>query len=92
MSVATAKINLEKEMRNKMEKTFVELQNAILAEIRLEHPTYSPDLVQAVFLGKLLAYTPKETLETLLNRYVSECARCGAETLPSEHPSIGCDF
>lgn len=92
MSVATDTIELQKEMRNKMEKTFNELQDALIAEIQLEHPNYSSDLVQAVFLGKLLAHTSRETLETLLNRYVQECSRCGVETLASEHPQIGCDL
>ena len=92
MSVATAIIELSKEMENKMEKTFTELQTALLAEIKLEHPTYNYDLVHAVFLGKLLAYTEKATLEKLLSHYYAECSRCGKDVLPSEHPEIGCDL
>lgn len=75
-----------------MEKTFSEIQKAIEAEIRLEHPDYNEGLVQAVFMGKLLAHTPKETLEKILDRYVQECSRCGVETLASEHGTIGCDL
>lgn len=74
-----------------MEKTFNEILKALEAEIKLEHPDYKSDLVQAVLLGKVLAYTSKETLETLLNRYVQECSRCGQDVLASEHGTIGCD-
>ena len=67
MSVATAKMETQKEMENKMEKTFVELQNEIIEKIKAENPTYNLGLVHAVFLGKLLAYTDKETLLKILN-------------------------
>lgn len=73
------------------EKTFVELQNAILAEIKNAHPTYDAGLQHAVFLGKLLAHTDKATLLKILNGYTDECARCGEMVLPTEHPEIGCD-
>lgn len=54
-------------MENKMEKTFVELQEEVIAKIKTEHPTYDLGLVHAVFLGKLLAYTDKATLLKILN-------------------------
>ena len=50
-----------------MEKTFVELQNEIIAKIKSENPTYDLGLVYAVLAGKLLAYTDKETLLKILN-------------------------
>ena len=80
-------------MRNEMvEKTFTELQNTLMAEIKLEHPTYDYALVNAVMCGKLLAYTEKATLEKLLSHYYGECARCGEYVLASEHAEIGCDL
>jgi hypothetical protein len=61
-------MELSKEMENKMtEKTFVELQDEVIAKIKAEHPTYDLGLVHAVFLGKLLAYTDKATLLKILN-------------------------
>lgn len=78
-------------MRNKMQKTFAEMEKAIVAEIKLEHPDYRYDLVQAVFLGKLLAYASEETLKKILDGYVQECSRCGQDALASEHGTIGCD-
>jgi hypothetical protein len=92
MSVATLIMELSKEMENKMEKTFTQLEKALIAEIKLEYPTYGYDLVNAVFLGKVLAYTEKATLEKLLSHYYAECSRCGEYVLPSEHPEIGCDL
>ena len=68
MSVATDKMELSKEMENKMiEKTFVELQNEVIAKIKKDNPAYDLGLVYAVLAGKLLAYTDKETLLKILN-------------------------
>ena len=50
-----------------MEKTFVELQDELIAKIRKEHPNYDTGMVYAVLAGKLLAYTDKETLLKILN-------------------------
>ena len=68
MSVATAIMELSKEMENKMtEKTHTQLQDEIIAKIKAENPTYDLGLVYAVLAGKLLAYTDKETLLKILN-------------------------
>lgn len=92
MSVATLIIETSKEMENKMEKTFTQLQDLVMAEIAIAHPNYDYSLRSAVFLGKLLAYSDKATLLKILNGYLAECGRCGEMVLPSEHPEIGCDL
>lgn len=71
MSVATAIMELSKEMENKMEKTFVELQNEIIEKIKAENPTYDLGLVYAVLAGKLLAYVEKDTLLKILGTKVN---------------------
>jgi hypothetical protein len=92
MSVATAIIELSKEMENKMNKTHTQLQDAIVAEIKREYPNDDLGMTYARFLGKLLAYAEKDTLAKILDHYTFECARCGEMVLASEHPEIGCDL
>ena len=75
-----------------MNKNWIELQDAIVAEMKREYPNDDLAMTYARFLGKLLAYADNSTLEKILSGYTSECARCGEMVLPSEHPEIGCDL
>jgi hypothetical protein len=66
MSVATAKMETSKEMENKMEKTFTELHDEIVASLKAEHPNEDLGMTYARFLGLLLAHADRETLSKIL--------------------------
>jgi hypothetical protein len=66
MSVATAKLNLSKEMRNEMnEKTFTEIQNEIEAIVKSQNPNRL-DLTYAILWGIAVAHLTKEQMENIL--------------------------
>jgi hypothetical protein len=66
MSVVTAKMKTSKEMENKMEKTFTELQNELTAMLKAEYPKDDLALTYARMLGLLLAHTDKATLVKII--------------------------
>lgn len=66
MSVATAIMELSKEKENKMEKTFTQLQDEIVASLKAEHPNEDLGMTYARFLGLLLAYADRDTLIKIL--------------------------
>ena len=66
MSVATAKLNLSKEMRNEMnEKTFTEIQNEIEAIVKSQNPKRL-DMTYAILWGIAVAHLTKEQMEKIL--------------------------
>jgi hypothetical protein len=66
MSVATAKLNLSKEMRNEMnEKTFTEIQNEIEAIVKSQNPNRL-DLTYAILWGIAVAHLTREQMENIL--------------------------
>jgi hypothetical protein len=67
MSVATAIMELSKEMENKMEQTFTQLQDELVAILKEQNPTDDLGMTYARFLGLLLAHTDKATLIKIIN-------------------------
>jgi hypothetical protein len=64
-------MELSKEMENKMEKTFTQLQDEIVASLKAEHPNEDLGMTYARFLGLLLAHAERDTLIKILkNREV----------------------
>ena len=70
MSVATAKMETSKEMENKMEKTFTEIQKEIEGFVKAEYPTRL-DLTYAVLWGIAVAHLTKEQMERILENQIS---------------------
>jgi urease accessory protein UreF len=65
MSVVTAKMETSKEMENKMEKTFTEIQNEIEAIVKSQNPNRL-DLTYAILWGIAVAHLTKEQMENIL--------------------------
>ena len=65
MSVPTAKMETSKEMENKMEKTFSEIQNEIEAIVKEQNPNRL-DLTYAILWGIATAHLTKEQMEKIL--------------------------
>jgi hypothetical protein len=70
MSVATDKMEIQKEMENKMEKTFSEIQKEIEAIVKAEYPTRL-DLTYAVLWGIAVAHLTREQMERILENQIS---------------------
>ncbi len=71
MSAPTAKMETSKEMENKMEKTFTEIQNEIEAIVKSQNPNRL-DLTYAILWGIAVAHLTKEQMENILeNRKVN---------------------
>jgi urease accessory protein UreF len=71
MSVPTAKMETSKEMENKMEKTFSEIQNEIEAIVKSQNPNRL-DLTYAILWGIAVAHLTREQMEKILeNRKVN---------------------
>jgi len=66
MSVPTAIMETQKEMENKMEKTFTELQDELTAMLKAEYPKDDLGMTYARMLGLLLAHTDKATLVKII--------------------------
>jgi hypothetical protein len=56
----------QKEMENKMEKTFTELQDELTAMLKAEYPKDDLGMTYARMLGLLLAHTDKATLVKII--------------------------
>ena len=65
MSVATAIMETQKEMENKMEKTFSEIQNEIEAIVKSQNPNRL-DLTYAILWGIAVAHLTREQMEKIL--------------------------
>ena len=65
MSVPTAKMETSKEMENKMEKTFSEIQNEIEAIVKEQNPNRL-DMTYAILWGIAVAHLTKEQMEKIL--------------------------
>jgi hypothetical protein len=65
MSAPTAKMETSKEMENKMEKTFTEIQNEIEAIVKSQNPSRL-DLTYAILWGIAVAHLTKEQMEKIL--------------------------
>jgi len=65
MSAPTAKMETQKEMENKMEKTFTEIQNEIEAIVKAQNPNRL-DLTYAILWGIAVAHLTKEQMEKIL--------------------------
>jgi len=65
MSAPTAKMETSKEMENKMEKTFTEIQNEIEAIVKSQNPKRL-DLTYAILWGIAVAHLTKEQMENIL--------------------------
>jgi hypothetical protein len=65
MSAPTAKMETQKEMENKMEKTFTEIQNEIEAIVKSQNPSRL-DLTYAILWGIAVAHLTKEQMEKIL--------------------------
>jgi len=70
MSVATAIMELSKEMENKMEKTFTEIQKEIETIVKAEYPNRL-DLTYAVLWGIAVAHLTREQMERILENQIS---------------------
>jgi hypothetical protein len=70
MSAPTAKMETSKEMENKMEKTFSEIQKEIEAIVKAEYPTRL-DLTYAVLWGIAVAHLTREQMERILENQIS---------------------